>query len=75
MLTWRESFIVFLLLIGLRLESAVMCKCIKLTLVTGVTVSRGHLNVIGGEQASSPIDFALPPVRVALVKDSDQLIR
>ena len=44
-----------------------------LTLLAGVAVRRGHLNVIGGEQASDPVDLSFPPIRVALVHDVDQL--
>lgn len=43
-----------------------------LTLLTGVRVCR-HLHVVGGQQAGDPAHLALPPVRVVLVQDADQL--
>lgn len=41
-------------------------------MLTGVRFCR-HLHVVGGQQAGDPAHLALPPVRVGLVQDADQL--
>ena len=43
-----------------------------LTLLTGVRFCR-HRDIIGGQQACDPVGFCLPPIRVGLVQDADQL--
>lgn len=43
-----------------------------LTLLAGVRLCC-HLDIIGGQQACHSVGFSLPPVRVCLVQDVDQL--
>lgn len=43
-----------------------------LTLLTGVRFCR-HLHVVCRQQAGDPAHLTLPPVRVGLVQDADQL--
>lgn len=44
-----------------------------LTLLAGVTVGCGHLHVVGGEEAGGSVQLSLPPIRVVLVQNVDQL--
>ena len=44
----------------------------SLTLLAGVRLGR-HLHVIGRQQAGDTVDLPLPPIRVGLVQDADQL--
>lgn len=44
-----------------------------LTLLAGVTVRRGHLYVIGGEETGGAVELSFPPVGVVLVQNVDQL--
>lgn len=41
-------------------------------MLTGIGL-RGHLDVIGGEQADDAIQLSLPPISVVLVQHIDQL--
>lgn len=44
-----------------------------LTLLAGVGVGSGHLDVIGWEQTGDPVDLPFPPIGVVLVEHTDQL--
>lgn len=44
-----------------------------LTLLAGVAVGCGQLHVVGGEEAGGAVELALPPIRVVLVQNVDQL--
>lgn len=44
------------------------------TLLAGVRIPCGHLNIIGGKQASVAVDLSFPPIRVVLLQNVDQLI-
>lgn len=46
---------------------------LPLTLLAGVTLRCGHLNVISWEETSSPVGLSFPPVLVILVMDVNQL--
>lgn len=44
-----------------------------LTLLAGVAVGCGQLHVVGGEEAGGSVQLPLPPIRVVLVQNVDQL--